>query len=208
MTLKVWQPTWHPWSSYDVTLCDAYATRRHLVIVPTMSRLRYPLAHHSPAKDELLAIAITHESVVTGDIEPMLEKLSFLIEHADIALQWEGKLTFYFNGWDDDPRETPEIPEIRAFFQALTAQWPYWLHFSEKTGDTIPHVLRLLCKGHFEPVAPGLVGWRFADLDDVRDQLMRLFTGMNRMYERLELPEMVNERISQEVAQLLESALQ
>lgn len=173
-----------------------------------MSRLRYPLAHHSPAKDELLAMAITHESVVTGDIEPLLEKLGFLIEHADIAMEWEGKLTFYFDDWDDDPRETAEIPEIRAFFQALTARWPYWLHFAEKTGDTIPHVLRLLCSGHFELVAPGLVGWHFTDLDEVKAQLMRLFTDMNGMYDRLALPETVNERISQEVAQLLESALQ
>jgi hypothetical protein len=172
-----------------------------------MTSIRYPLAHLSPAKDQLVAIAIMRESVVTRDIHPLLEKLSWLSSSREACIHWEGKLTFYFEGWDDDPRETAEIAEIRAFFQAVTAQWPYWLHFSEKVGDTVMHVLRLLGEGLFVRRESGVVTWAFDDMDEVAVQLLMLFSGQNALYDRFDLPESMNERISQEVAQLVENTL-
>ena len=173
-----------------------------------MIRPRYPLARLSPAKDELLVIAITHESVIACDIESLLKQLSQLVKSQEAATELEGRVTFYFQGWDADPREIAEIPEIRVYFQTLTEAWPYWLHFIEKVGDTFGHVLRLLCRGHVERASSGMVGWRFEDLEELNREVMRLFTGMNRLYEQLELPEEMNERVSQEVAQLLECSLQ
>lgn len=172
-------------------------------------RPKYPLAHFSPAKDELMVIAITRESVDTGDTAPLLEKLSLLSSSREAALKWEGKLTFYFDGWDQDPRETAEIPEIRTFFRKVTSAWPYWFHFSEKVGDTVMHVLRLLCRGRYvRGNRPGMVGWQFDDPHDVGRQMMRLFTGQNGMYDQFQLPETMNERITQEVTQLLENSLE
>lgn len=69
----------------------------------------------------------------------------------------------------------------------------------------MPHVLRLLCRGRFERPQPDLVAWRFADFDDIKRVLSRLFCGQNAMYERLALPEEINERIAQEIAQLIEN---
>ena len=169
---------------------------------------RYPLARLSPAKDELLALEITRESVDRCDIQPMVEKLELLSDSPEMALHWEGKVAIFFAGWDSDPRETAEIPEIRAYFAALTEAWPYWLHYVEKTGDTFPHMLRLLCAGQIERLGEGQVGWRFEDLHAVTGLVMVLFEHMNELHERLGLPEALNERISQEVAQLIECSLQ
>ncbi|WP_242471051.1 hypothetical protein [Thiocystis violacea] len=116
-------------------------------------------------------------------------------------------MIFCFEGWDTDPRETAEIPEIRAYFETLTAAWPYWWPYIEKVGDTFPHVLRRLCGGRIESIQPGLVGWRFEDLGEVSQTVMWLFTGMNRLYGDLDLPEQNNERISEEIAELLRSTL-
>jgi hypothetical protein len=137
---------------------------------------------------------------MTYDIQPMLEKLNVLSSTREAALKWEGAVSFYFDGWNDDPRETAEIPEIRAYFAALTEAWPRWLHFAEKVGDTIPHVLRLLRRGEYERPRPGLVGWRYADFDEIQRRISWLFCGQNAMYERLGLPKELNERVSQEVA--------
>lgn len=175
-----------------------------------MAQPKYPLARLSPAKDELLVFAISRESVLACDVLPLLEKLGPLVATREAAMQWEGRLTFYFDGWDADPRETAEIPEIRAYFQTLTEDWPYWLHVIEKVGETFGQVLRLLCRGDvecFESGMSGMVGWRFEDLEELSREVMRLFTGMNRLYERLDLPAEMNERISQEIGQLLECSL-
>jgi hypothetical protein len=173
-----------------------------------MAAPKYPLAHHSPAKDELLVIAITRESVDACDVRPLMEKLERLAATREAAIAWEGKLTFYFEGWDSDPRETAEIPEIRRYFRDATAEFPYWFHYIEKVGDTFGHVLRLLCRGHTERQPGGLVGWVFDDIDDLQRKIGMLFGGMNVLYDRLALPEEMNKRVSQEVAQLIECSLQ
>jgi hypothetical protein len=173
-----------------------------------MRAIQYPLAHHSPAKDQLLVIEIRRKSVATGNIQPLLEKLHELTASREACIQWEGKLTFYFAGWKHDPRETAEIPEIRAFFQGVTAEWPYWMHFSEKVGDTVMHVLRLLCPGEYVQRQPGRVTWAFTDPAEMGTQLLGLFERQQRLYARFALPDSMNERIAEEVAQLIENTLE
>jgi hypothetical protein len=167
--------------------------------------IRYPRARLSPAKDELMILVIHRDEVEAGDIAPVLQQLEFMTETRELAERWEGRIAVVFNGWDDDPREVVEIPAVRRYFADLTEAWPYWLHFIEKVGDTLPLVLGLLCLGHREAIAPGLIGWAFEDLEEVRRLLLHLFVLQNALYERLGLPESMNQRISEEVAQLLES---
>ena len=171
-----------------------------------MKPLKYPLAHLSPAKDDLVVIEIARESVVSSDLQPLLEKLNWLSASQEACLKWEGTLTFYFDGWLHDPRETAEIPEIRAFFRQITEVWPYWFHFCEKVDDTVMHVLRLLCQGQYVRRQAGVVTWSFDDFNELSTQMMRLFSGQNRLYDHFSLPESTNERISQEVAQLVENS--
>lgn len=173
-----------------------------------MTNAKYPHARLSPAKDEILAIAILRESVVKHDIRPLLDKLLPLAATREAAIAWEGKVTFFFDGWDHDPRETAEIPEIRSYFLDVTAEFPYWFHFVEKIGDTFWHVLRLLCRGHTEQTQPGLVGWQFDDPPELIRQVNLQLGYMNGLYDRLALPETMRERVSQEVAQLIECSLQ
>jgi hypothetical protein len=86
-----------------------------------------------------LVIAITRESVDTCDVRPLMEKLERFATTRENAIAREGKITFYFDGWDSDPRETAEIPEIRRYFCGLTTEFPYWFHSIEKVGDTFGH---------------------------------------------------------------------
>ena len=60
-----------------------------------MTKIRYPLAHHSASKNERLVIAITRYSVETGDTRPLLDKLLPLAPSREAPLHWAGKLTFY-----------------------------------------------------------------------------------------------------------------
>ena len=53
-----------------------------------------------------------------------------------------------------------------------------------------------------------MVGWQFEDVHDVTRLTLVLFEHMNELHDRLELPEALKTRISQEVAQLIECSLQ
>ena len=170
--------------------------------------IRYPKARLSPAKNELVVVEFARRHIESGYIAEMLEVLKPMAENRENAEFFEGRVTFYFSGWDDDPRELAEIPELRAWFNRLTGEFPYWLHFAEKQGDTLFLALRLLCAGHYEKGQDmGMVGWRFADMGQFSDTVLCLLGYMNRLYDRLGLPEEMNERVSEEVGQLIECAM-
>ena len=46
-------------------------------------------------------------------------------------------MVFCIQGWDDDPREIHDIPEIRRFYRAFHEAWPYWLFFCNHDVDTL-----------------------------------------------------------------------
>ena len=52
-----------------------------------------------------------------------------------------GRILFAVDGWDDDPRELIEIPEVRRFFNCLTQAGCVWLFLADLTS---PENLRLI----------------------------------------------------------------
>lgn len=52
-----------------------------------------------------------------------------------------GKCLFSINGYDNDPRELLEIPEVVAFYRALNKKWPYLYYFSRVEPALIVYTL-------------------------------------------------------------------
>lgn len=169
--------------------------------------IRYPKARLSPTKQELVVIEFSRTDIEANYLDTALARLQVLVDDKEAAEKWEGCATFFFSGWDDDPRETAEIPELRQWFGRLSRAFPYWFHVCEKEGDTVAHVFRLLCSGHVECVKDGVVGWRFEDLRQLSGTMQVLFNHQNALYERLGLPEEMNQRVSEEIGQILENNL-
>jgi hypothetical protein len=51
--------------------------------------------------------------------------------------QMMNSMVFCIEGWDDDPREIHGVPEIRRFYGAFHAAWPFWLYFCNLEVDTL-----------------------------------------------------------------------
>lgn len=169
--------------------------------------IRYPKARLSPSKPNRVIVEFSRKDVESGYIDTALARLQILVEDKASAEQWEGCATFFFSGWDNDPRETAQIPEIRHWFAKLSVAFPYWFHICEKEGDTVAHVFRLLCPGQIESMKEGMVGWRFDDLSNVSAIMRILFNHQNALYQKLGLSEEMNVRIAEEIAQLIEGSL-
>jgi len=63
-------------------------------------------------------------------------------------------------------------------------------------------MLGLLCVGHTEYIKHDMVGWRVDGMAELVIVIHALFGHQNILYARLGLPEEINKRISQELAQL------
>lgn len=71
----------------------------------------------------------TRAAIESGQVDKAAANLQWLSETAAKARQFQGQLSFKVSGYEIDPRDLDTIPEVCAFFVALTAKWPYWLHY-------------------------------------------------------------------------------
>lgn len=69
-------------------------------------------------------------NIASGDFSQFVQAFApgrFKID--DLRLHYNS-VYFVVHGYDEDPRELPEIPEVRVFFQQLHKAWPYFAFFA------------------------------------------------------------------------------
>ena len=65
----------------------------------------------------------------------------------EVAQRLKGRLIFEIRGYEDDPRDLWEIPEVRAWMKALDQAFPYWFYFMDVgPGSTLAFIAFTLCK--------------------------------------------------------------
>ena len=97
-----------------------------------------------------LVLSPSRDDVEAGDISDVLTTLRKLLI-PEIANRTKGRLFFSILGYDDDPRDLWEFPQVCAWMKALDRDFPYWFYFM----DLGPRSLRpfgaarwfLLCRG-------------------------------------------------------------
>lgn len=160
------------------------------------------------AKDaDFLVIQFSRALVEAGLIGDALDRLLSLSDSFEFTNKFASNMTIIFEGYDNDPRELHQIPECRHFFGQLTEKWPYWFHFMEKSGAGFDLIFQLLCSVTVVQVDRGMVGFQFTDPDEVRQTMLRLFDGMNHLYESHGITEEVNERMTEEVLKAFDRIL-
>jgi hypothetical protein len=76
-----------------------------------------------------IIFSVEREWVESGDISTVQQALESM-EQNDLLIVARNSISFITHGYDDDPRELYDIPEVRGWFQKLFAAHPglfYWL---------------------------------------------------------------------------------
>lgn len=118
-----------------------------MVLIPTPEILA---ENKEPA---IVVLEVSRENIEKGLYAPALDILMVLSDTAENFKLYSKSLVLSVDGYDDDPREIYEIPEIRSFFSQLNDQWPYWLWFLEHEHGSSITFLSLLCD--VESAVPG-----------------------------------------------------
>jgi hypothetical protein len=98
------------------------------------------------------------------------------------------RFVFCIDGYDDDPCEIHSIPEVRRFYSAFHAAWPYWFYFCSLEGETL-RMMVMCCLPSISALAvdgkPN-VAITYNPLDLINFMEMDLMP-MNAMCERAEM---------------------
>jgi hypothetical protein len=98
-----------------------------------------------PAVSEPIYLVISREQVNECDISGPLRVLRQLQGNPEKAVAACGRISLVIDGYNNDPRELFEIPEVRRFIKELDAMWPYWFFFLSQADDSIKVIESCLC---------------------------------------------------------------
>lgn len=92
----------------------------------------------------LILMATSRETIEAGRIGDFVDRLMSLSDRPDYVRRFPQKVALTISGYDDDPRELAQIPEVKAFFRQVAAAWPYAFHYFSIEFETLRLYVSLL----------------------------------------------------------------
>jgi hypothetical protein len=154
-----------------------------------------------PAVTDPVILMFSRRQVETCDMDEPLELLRSLTADRGVAIEFCGRISLVVDGYNDDPRELFEIPEVRAYIKRLDQAWPYWFFFLSQADESIKLLESCLCDTI--EVVPGVTS---IDLDQMERSLARHFGAMYRLGEELDLPEDACEEVAEGIIGMFRNA--
>jgi len=140
---------------------------------------------------DFLNIVISREDIEAGDIGSTVSVLEKLL-NPEVALKYCEMVDIAVYGYDDDPRELNELPEVRDFVYKLDAEFPYWCYFLSKRRTGLMFILSCFCPPHLTPESRDRI-W----LEKIGEYLTRRgFPAMNHICEAAGCSESEIERMT------------
>lgn len=108
-----------------------------------------------PGVQEPVYFVISRQEVESGDTGSAMEFLRSLVPTDDPHHAWtfKSRLALHISGYDQDPRELFEIPEVGQYLKALDEEWPFWFFFLNQADESLKVLAMCLCSS--TDVAPG-----------------------------------------------------
>ena len=146
-------------------------------------------------------LLISRREVEAGDLASVLSRLKpFLVTRED-AWRYRGQMALVVDGYNNDPRELVDIPEVRTLLRQFEAEWPYWAYFFNQVDDSIKLLLSCVAGRRF--LGRGAVEM---DPDLVSEALGRGFGGLNMVFDRFGFAEDELENMSNGLVEVLQQA--
>jgi hypothetical protein len=154
-----------------------------------------------PAVGEPIFLVVSREQIMEMDLQEPLQVLRQLAGNSEKAITACGRVSVVIDGYNADPRELFEIPEVRRYIQELDALWPYWFFFLCQADDSIKVIESCLCDSI--EVVPGVTS---IDTEQLNDCLTRHFSALNSYCEAINLPESKIQEISEGIISLIHNS--
>lgn len=150
---------------------------------------------------EPVILMISRHQVQTGDTASVLTSLKPFLATREDAWLYRSQMSLVVDGYNDDPRELVDIPQVRDFLIALDQQWPYWAFFFNQIDDSIKLLGSCVCGAEFK-------GGGAVEIDGRKLAyfLQRGFAGMNAIFDQHGFPEAELEAMSLGVMEVIEQA--
>lgn len=157
------------------------------------------------AQEQALYMLISREEIESMDVEPTLSVLENIVNSGNAEYIWSFKntVTLVFDGYNADPREIYEIPEVCKFVERLLTAFPYWFFFLSLTDETL--IIFMLCaiKGERKGI-----GRAYIRPDAIKKFLYEGFEGTNKLFAKHKYSDDELILLTKGVIQVFENAME
>ena len=77
-----------------------------------------------PRVSEPVVLLMSRREVEHADLALLLSRLKYFLATREDAWLYRAQMTLVVDGYNNDPRELVDIPEVRALLRRLEAEWP------------------------------------------------------------------------------------
>lgn len=130
----------------------------------------------------LIVLHITRREVERGHVGDIVDRLMHLSDRADFTRRFANAIALSVDGYNEDPRELAEIPEVVALFRAIDEQWPYWFHFMALEDRSLDTVLLTLIGTERIASQAEQIAFHF-DPELFRSTFLAKIKAMNRLHD-------------------------
>jgi hypothetical protein len=102
---------------------------------------------------DFIFVVVSRKEVYVEGVDEVLGVLHYLATSPEALTTHRERVDIRFDGFNDDPRELWEIPEVRSFVERLDQQFPYWLYFLSRHGTGLLAIVRCFLLPHLKPEA-------------------------------------------------------
>lgn len=151
---------------------------------------------------EYVLYAVDRRDVELGECKGVVEFFERLRVTRAFAKKNQGKVDLSISGYEDDPRELWQIPEVKEWMKTIEPQVKFWFYFlstKAKAGGLITLACSI-CNAKWLGHPVGRGGYVDLEPEAFANFLARNFVWLNEICEFLELAITENKRISFAVA--------
>lgn len=148
-----------------------------------------------------IALHIPRKDVVARKVDLARNLFDSLKRTKKLAREAQGKVVIYFSGYEDDPRELYEIPEVRFFVPLLDFALPELFYFARTEEPGLTITILAACQSPIKVRTKN--GEKITlelDLEYLSAFLDRHWPGLNEMTDWLGMSDEENERIGRAAA--------
>jgi hypothetical protein len=156
------------------------------------------LKHALETEYGLVTYLIDREDIESGNETNFLSFLSEISSCREIAVGFQGRVEIYIHGYDEDPRELYDIPEVLTFLRKIDQIWPYWMLYQFGHGDWLK--VLAVCLGAAVRDTDGQVRIEGRVMNVLID---RWFVALNELSHRFALTHAINKEASERAIRLL-----
>lgn len=154
-----------------------------------------------PGVTEPAVLLISKRQVNSCDVAAVVHQLKILLATREDTWLYRGQLSLVVDGYDEDPRELIDVPEVRQFLREFSTAWLYWAFFFNQVDDSIILLGTCVCGMSY----PG-AGAVEIDPKRLKKFLLDGFEGMNSLFEKHGFPESELEIQSRGLLELIDQA--